>query len=416
MKLEKMKLAYKNFRFPAEFEPQEAIWLGWPVYENKKGISPIPVYLEIIKTLTVTVKVNVAVQNEQEAQQVREILEKDNVDLKKVSLYSIPHDDVWFRDVGPIFLTNNSNELIVYQFGFNGWGYEAIDSTSIILDQNVAKEVANLDDLDLFSTDLISEGGDREFNGRGTMMVTAAVEKQRNPELSLDQIEEEFKRIFNLEKVIWLNKGIYDDDLAFEGALPGPDGLKDILTCIATGGHIDEYCRFVSEDTILLAEVSEEEAKINPISRVSRERLEENFKILINSTDQDGKPFKIKRIPLPESMYLTFKAGDGVYDYYYEKYSAGFVIPIGSEIKAISASSYNNFLITNGAVLAPKYWKPGLSESIKEKDEIAHAILQELFPDRELHTFDVMALNIGGGGIHCITQQEPKSKLNNSKD
>lgn len=143
------------------------------------------------------------------------------------------------------------------------------------------------------------------------------------------------------------------------------------------------------------------------IARVNRQRLEENFAILDNATDQDGNPFTIVRIPLPEPMFLTVKAGDGVYDYYYKKYSAGFILPLGSEINLITASSYVNFLIINDMVLAPKYWKPGLPERFKEKDRQALEVLQGVFPDREIHSFDVMALNIGGGGIHCITQQQP---------
>ena len=210
-----------------------------------------------------------------------------------------------------------------------------------------------------------------------------------------------------LKNVIWLKRGLYDDDEAFSGLLPGPDGLNDIMTAIATGGHIDEHCRFVSEDTVLVAQVTEEEAQKDPIARVNYKRLEDNVAILKKSVIQDGRPVKIERIPMPTSLYTTMKKGDGVYDYYNKKYFDGFVYPLRSEINVIAATSYNNFLITNGAVLAPQYWKPGFPELMQQKDLEAQKILAGLFPDRKVYTFNVRVLNFGGGGIHCITQQQP---------
>ncbi len=260
---------------------------------------------------------------------------------------------------------------------------------------------------DLRTSSLISEGGDRTFNGKGSMITVEAVELQRNPYMTRDEIEEEFKKVFNLSNVIWLKRGVYDDDKALSGLLPGPDGLNSIMTAVATGGHIDEHCRFVSEDTVLVAEVTQEEADKDPIARINYERLETNVKILENSFTQDGRRLKIKRIPTPVSLFTTMKKGDGVYDYYYEKYFDGFVYPIREELNIIAAASYCNFLITNGAVLAPEYWKPGLPASIKKKDHQARKILESLFPGRKVYTFDVKVLNFGGGGIHCITQQQP---------
>ncbi|MGD2085384.1 MAG: agmatine deiminase family protein [Candidatus Aminicenantes bacterium] len=397
----------KGFRFPAEFEKQEAIWLGWPVYENKKGVSSVPVFLEIIRVLVSTVKVKIAAQDIEHKKEIEEILINNAIPMDQVSIYPIPHNDIWFRDMGPVFLSDNQGKMLVQKFAFNGWGRDPLNSPLNALDQIVPFRVAQELQLPLNSTTLISEGGDREFNGKGTMITVEAVELQRNPGLSRQQIEDEFIRIFNLKNVIWLKKGVYEDDHAFDGPLPGPDGLKDIMTCVTTGGHIDEFCRFVSTDTVLVAEVSKEEADANPIAKVNRERMEENTAILRKAVDQDGKPLKIVRIPLPDPLFSTMKAGDGVYDYFVDKYKSGFTFPIGNEIKVIAACSYNNFLITNGAILAPQYWKPGLQERIKEKDQKAVEILGELFPDRKVYTFDVMALNLGGGGIHCITQQQP---------
>ncbi len=397
----------RNFRFPAEFEKQEAVWFGWPEEENKQGVPIVSVVLELIKVLVLTVKVKIAVQDQKQEKEVEEILIGQSIPMERISFYIIPHDDIWFRDMGPIFLCNDDGKMIVEKFAFNCWGWESLTSPLIEKDQNVPDLVAQELELPLHSTTLVSEGGDREFNGKGTLITVDNVELQRNPGMSRQEIEDELIRMFNLKNVIWLKKGLYEDDHAFDGPLPGPDGLKDIFTCTTTGGHIDEFCRFVSADTVLMAEVTENEADECPIAKVNRERIEENVKILEESVDQDGKPLKIKRIPLPDPLFTTMKAGDAVYDYYHDKYAGGFTFPIANEIKVIAASSYNNFLVTNGAILGARYWKPGLPESIRMKDDEAGKILEKLFPHRAIHTFDVMALNLGGGGIHCITQQEP---------
>jgi agmatine deiminase len=396
-----------NFRFPAEFEKQEAIWLGWPVYEYIQGMSAVPLFVQLIEVLVSHVKVKIAAQNEEEKRKIEGILEKNCIPLDEVAIYSIPHNDVWFRDMGPVFLVDKNDNMIVQKFLLNGWGRESLDEIGICLDQMVPNLVAKECGLDLRPTELISEGGDREFNGKGTMITVEAVELQRNPDRTRGEIEKEFKRIFNLKKVIWLKKGLYEDDQPFDGMLPGPDGVRDIMTSMPTGGHIDEHCRFVAEDTVLVAEVSKEEAQQSSIAAVNRSRLEENVAILESASDQDGKPLRIVRIPLPDPLFATVRKGDAIYDQYHEKYRDGFIYPLGAEIKIVAASSYNNFLITNGAVLAPHYWKPGLPYRIKEKDQKAREVLQGLFPGREIYTFDVMPLNLCGGGIHCITQQQP---------
>ncbi|MDQ1352545.1 MAG: hypothetical protein QG657_2851, partial [Acidobacteriota bacterium] len=297
-----------NFRFPAEFADHEAIWLGWPVYENMKGISSIPVFLEIIRVLVnlkpkpggaKPLRVNIAAQSEGEGQkaEIEKRIKEASIPTDQITIYTIPHDDIWFRDTGPIFLCDGQGKMVVQKFGFNGWGYEAEDSPLIARDRKVPDLIAQQLGLQLKDPKptLISEGGDREFNGKGTMIAVETVERQRNPNKSREEIETEFNKIFNLKKVIWLKKGLYEDDHVFDGPLPGPDGRKDILTCMTTGGHIDEFCRFVDANTVLLAEVTKEEAETNPVAKVNRERMEENVRILTNARDQDGNPFNIKR-------------------------------------------------------------------------------------------------------------------------
>lgn len=172
---------------------------------------------------------------------------------------------------------------------------------------------------------------------------------------------------------------------------------------------MDEYCRFIAPDTILLAEVSEKDAAKGPVEKENRRRMEENYQILKGARDQDGKPFKIIRIPMPETLYFTARPTDeacfGLSSY--PSYSDGTRFPIGEPVTIVPAQSYCNFLISNGVVLAQKYWHEGLPESVKKRDKEALEVLRKAFPDRKVVAINTLAINFGGGGIHCSTQQEP---------
>ena len=284
------------------------------------------------------------------------------------------------------------------------WGYESPDSPNSRLEEAVDRHVAELLGLEVEKSTLISEGGSREFNGKGVMIAVEAVELQRNPGWTLEAMDEEFRRTLGVSKVIWLAEGMAEDELTFRGRLPG-----GVYTVITTGGHVDEFARFADAETILLAEITEEERRTDPIAAISHERLEESFRRLSAATDQDGNPFRIVRVPAPDSLFDSMRAGDGVFDYIQPlEYEDGSSIAPDDEIKVVAAASYLNFQVTNGLVLAQKYWKPGMPESLREKDERALAILGEVFPGREVLPLDAMAVNLGGGGIHCILQQEPR--------
>ena len=247
----------------------------------------------------------------------------------------------------------------------------------------------------MIKTDIVSEGGDREFNGKGTMMVNEAVELQRNPGMTRAQVEQGLLQILGQKKLIWLKRGVAEDDSARYGALYGnvyPGG---------TGGHMDEFCRFADAHTILLAEVSPSERNADPISRMNYERMEENYKILKRATDQDGKKFKIVRVPVVDLIYDEFVVKEDAAISYFHGSKAG------DKIKVPLAASYLNFFISNGVVLTPAYWQEGRPQSMKTKDEAVKHILQRVFPDRKIVQIHSENFNYGGGGMHCATQQQP---------
>jgi agmatine deiminase len=254
--------------------------------------------------------------------------------------------------------------------------------------------------LPIVKSSLISEGGNREFNGRGTMMALEVTELGRNPGKTRDEIEGELLRVLGQKKMIWLKKSIADEEKTTRGPI-----VNDTYSATITGGHIDEVARFVSPSTVLLAQVTPEERDADPIMKISYERMEENYRILSNATDQDGKPLKIIRMPVANPIAAQYTPVDE--NDYALLYFKG--AKVGKSIKYLLAASYLNFLVTNGVVLGAKYWHEGRSEATKRKDEQAKLILQDIFPDRAIILIDAEAFNHGGGGIHCNTQQQPAS-------
>ncbi len=266
------------------------------------------------------------------------------------------------------------------------------------LDEAFDREVARLEKLPIVTTELISEGGDRESNGRGTLLVVEAVELGRNPGMSKSELEAEFQRVLGVRNVIWLGPGLREDHHLFLGPITLQSG-EPAYTAITTNGHVDEFARFVSPRKVLLAEVPPED-RSDPIGAENHRRLEENYARLKAASDQDGQPLDIVRVPLPRPTVTTMRPGDPVYDFLATlDYPPKAPFPTGQLIKVIAAASYLNFLITDEVVVAPKYG---------ERDQQVQEILQATFPDRKIVMLDMLAINFGGGGIHCITMPEPR--------
>jgi agmatine deiminase len=207
-------------------------------------------------------------------------------------------------------------------------------------------------------------------------------------------LEAEYKRVLGIKKIIWLKGGAVNDDKAQKGILPcGVYGG-------GTGGHIDEICRFVNAHTILLAEQSTGKSECDSLAQINFDRLEENYKILQSATDQDGMPFDIIRIPAAPFLYDTIIVRDQDTSFFAGSHK-------GQTIKVLIASSFLNFIIANGIVLIPKYYKEGDPLSIKEKDEEVIKIFRNVFAGRKIIQIDVRELNYGGGGMHCATTHQP---------
>lgn len=263
----------------------------------------------------------------------------------EVKILTIDHDDSWMRDNGPTFIVNNQGELAGIDWRFNAWG----GKYPFEKDNLVASKVLHTLEIPCFSAPLIMEGGSIHVDGEGTLLTTeeCLLNTNRNKHMTREEIETELKQYLNVEKVLWLKKGLYGDD---------------------TDGHIDNVACFARPGVILIQTASSPE---NP----NYERSRHNLEVLRNSTDARGRKFEIIEIEQPaqaayEDTHLTL--------------------------------SYINFYFVNGGIILPVF-----GGEHEETDRNAEKILKRTFTDRKVVTVNGMPIIRGGGNVHCITQQVP---------
>lgn len=221
----------------------------------------------IIASLVPFVRVSLLVNDATvESQEVLERVRVPGAE-KMIDFREVRHSDIWMRDFGPIFVrppgvTPCHRGLEVLSFDWTAWGYlwnaknpeailvvSSLFSFSISLtmartcvarkDENVSRDVASLMKLQSRHIGIASEGGDRTFNGKGTMITSRVVEAQRNPKMRISEIDQILKNTFSLKKIIWIGKGVPEDEQTFD--CPVPEGSRDgFFTGMATGGHVDE--------------------------------------------------------------------------------------------------------------------------------------------------------------------------------
>ena len=336
-----------GFHFPAEFEKHTATWLSWPHKEASwpgKIESIYPAYSFFVKVLAQSEHVHINVADMVMKTKALEHLSRASVNLSAIQFHFNPTNDAWCRDHGPAFLINKKEKKkAIVDWGYNAWGekYPPYD-----LDDVIPTRIGTDLKLQVFNPDLIMEGGSVDFNGAGTVLTTTAclLNKNRNPGLTKEQIEEYLINYYGVEQILWLGDGIIGDD---------------------TDGHIDDITRFVNTDTVVTV-VEEDKSDGN------YEVLQENLKMLKVARLLNGKPLNIIELPIPT--------------------------PVLNEGQRLPAS-YANFYICNRHVIVPTYRC--------KNDHKALQILGQAFPQHEVIGIDSVDIIWGLGSFHCLSQQEP---------
>src|SRR3954468_4068245 len=334
-----------GYRMPAEWEPHTATWLSWP---RREGISfpasfdrVLPALRAMLEALIESEQVCINVSNEAHQSEARSVL--TGLPMERIGFYHVPTNEPWCRDHGPIFLTRGRDpRLAMVDWDYNAWGnkYPPFD-----LDEVVPTRLAEILNLPVFYPHMILEGGSIDVNGTGALLTSESclLNKNRNPNLSRDEIEQRLRDYLGVSDILWLGDGIAGDD---------------------TDGHIDDLTRFVSERTV--------------VTVVEEKRTDENHEPLQENLDRlrgmkiSGRKLDIITLPMPNKIQRE-----------------GLRLP----------ASYANFYIANTCVLVPTFSDPN--------DEAALFVLRRCFPNRRGVGLGSRDLIWGLGTFHCLTQQQP---------
>lgn len=353
--------AADGFRMPAEFEPHTGCWMAWPERTDnwRRGAEPAQAaYVAVATAIAASEPVTMGV-SDQQFERCRSLLPAS------VQVVELATDDAWLRDTGPTFVVDGNGGRRAVDWRFNAWGglegglYFPWDR-----DDRVAATVAEVEGADRYRAPLVLEGGAIHVDGKGTVLATeqCLLNPNRNPELSRQQVEAALLAYLGAEKVVWLGRGVFEDE---------------------TDGHVDNLACFARPGVVLLTWSEDESDPQHEISREARERLEA-------ATDARGRSFEIVTLPSPGP--LTIKAGE----------AEGVEATDGTKPRRAGdrlAGSYVNFYLGNTRVVAPL-----LDE---RTDAEATAVLRRCFPEREVVGVPAREILLGGGNIHCITQQVP---------
>jgi agmatine deiminase len=331
---------------PAEWVNHAATWMVWP-HNQALWESGWGVTLEQVQVDFARVA-NAIARFEPVKMVVDPSARASASDLcgANIELIELVVNDSWCRDSGPSFICHPQHGLAGVSWRFNAWGGKSAHD----LDESLARRVLNQLGLDCFGTALSNEGGAIHVDGEGTLITTESVllNPNRNPGMTKAEIEEIFTRFLGVKKTIWL------------------PGDPDYVTGDMTDGHVDGVCAFARPGVLLVDATRDQSSVYAKVARENRRALE-------LATDAQGRRFEML-----------------------ELYEASEAVDVDAEV---FCASYTNFYIANGAIIMPAY---GI-----EADKAAAEVLAKAFPGREVVPVQINNLAHGGGGVHCITQQQP---------
>ncbi|MBW3469643.1 agmatine deiminase family protein [Arthrospiribacter ruber] len=401
------------FYYPAQWEPQEAILLGWAEREPEF----FPLAADVARALEGSTLVIFVSDTSENPQVFKSYLVENGLDTASFTFLAIPiRQALALRDIGPVYLINGLGEKKTVDFRWSYQDYferfliekgEEPDSAKVyasFFDRNQKTDslIAARNGIEVITSSLNLDGGAIEVNGKGTILLNEEWMLMVNPASTKESMEQELQRTLGVHHFIWVGKGLVEDGDVSKFIIPG-------YVAMGTAGHTDEYIRFANANTILLAWVDEEEKNLHPIHAENHKRMQETYEILKKAKDQDGKPFTIIKVPLPDLRHRPnvvvegWSMSDSTIGKEYFAPDQG--VQVGDTLQYLSSSSYLNFLISNDKVLLPTYLHVGSSP---EKEERVKEIFSTLYPDKKLVWIDATIYNWWGGGLHCYTKQVPK--------
>jgi len=353
--------AADGFRMPAEWGPHAGTWMIWPERPDNWREEAAPAqaaFAAVAGAIAESEPVTMAVSDGQ-FERARAAL-PDAVRVVEVST-----DDAWMRDTGPTFVVDEAGERRGIDWRFNAWGglagglYKSWER-----DARVAAKVLEVEGDGRYRAPLVLEGGSIHVDGEGTVLTTeeCLLNPNRNPELDRAAIEAALHAHLGTEKVVWLGEGVYGDE---------------------TDGHVDNLAAFARPGVVLL---TWEEDPADP----QHERSADALARLEAATDAKGRPFEVIKLPAPRPPATTAEEAGGVL-------ATDDAIPRTAGDRL--AGSYVNFYVANSRIVYPLL--------DPERDEEAGRVLAEAFPEREVVGIPTREILLGGGNIHCITQQVP---------
>ncbi|CAI3790222.1 Agmatine deiminase [Pseudomonas sp. MM227] len=352
-----------GFHMPAEWAPHTQTWMLWPERPDNWRLGGKPVqaaHVALAKAIArfepVTVGVSAGQYDNARAR----------LDVPNIRVVEMSSDDAWMRDTGPTFVIDESGQVRGVDWAFNAWGgFEGGLYAPWNRDEQVASKVLGMERCQGYYTQgFVLEGGSIHVDGEGTLITTeeCLLNRNRNPHLNREQIERILSDHLAVDTIIWLPDGLFNDE---------------------TDGHVDNFCCYVRPGEVLLAWTDD-------ASDPNYARCQAALQVLESSVDAKGRALVVHKMPIPGPLYATQQECDGV------------DLVAGSQERHPSvrlAGSYVNFLIVNGGIIAPSFDDP--------LDSQAQALLQQLFPEHEVVMVPGRELLLGGGNIHCLTQQQP---------
>ncbi|MFW2368120.1 MAG: agmatine deiminase [Desulforhopalus sp.] len=360
-----------GFRMPGEFEPHEGCWMIWPERTDNFRLGAKPAqaaYADVAHAISRFEPVTMLVSKSQYSA-AREVLKP------QIRVIEMATDDAWARDTGATFVVNDSTgEVRGVDWRFNAWG-GLVDGLYFPWDQDdkVATKMCEIERKDYYSLeDFVLEGGSIHVDGEGTLIVTepCLLHESRNPHLTKEEIEDTLRQYLNVEEIIWLPAGIYLDE---------------------TNEHVDNIIHYVAPGKVVLAWTDD-------TSDPQYEMSLSAYEVLSNATDAKGRKLEIIKLHIPTAILVSKEESEGV------------DMVDGTKPREEGdrqAASYANFYIANGAVILPVF-------NDEQYDQLAIQTLQSAMPDYEIIPVYAREILLGGGNIHCITQQQPEGRKYNT--